>query len=311
MSWDEIDAELAAVPGTVSVYAGRLGRRPGYTRLPDAPHYAASTMKVAVLAALHRAAEAGKLELDAPVPVRNEFDSARPGADRFSCAPDYDNDEQVWARLGGTAPLRWLAERMIVRSSNLATNLVLGQVGLPAVAEVWADSGARHSRTERGIEDFAARDAGLDNRVTAADLAGLFGGIARSRLGSPAACAAMLDVLLAQERTEDLAAGLPPGTRIAHKNGWVRGVRHSAGVVFPDDAPPYTVVVCTSVPPPTGDRATEVRATGERATDAGATSTGSTDGGTAGEDLDGRARRLIARVSALVWAARHRLGTVD
>ncbi|MGX7675112.1 serine hydrolase [Plantactinospora sp. DSM 117369] len=285
MLWDALEAELAAVAGSVSVYAGRLGRRPAYTRLPDTPHYAASTMKVAVLAALHRAAGAGAVELDAPVPVVNEFDSARPGAGRFCCAADYDNDEAVWARLGGTAPLGWLAERMIVRSSNLATNLVLGHVGLPAVAQVWADSGARHSRTQRGIEDFAARDAGLDNQVTAADLAGLLGAIARSRLASPGTCAAMLDVLLAQERGEDLAAGLPPGTRIAHKNGWVRGVRHGAGVVFPDDAPPYTVVVCTTVPP------------------AG-------DTGPAGDDRDERARRLIARVSALVWAARHRLGTV-
>ncbi|GIG89860.1 serine hydrolase [Plantactinospora endophytica] len=286
MPWDALDAELAAVAGTVSVYAGRLGRRPAYTRLADTPHYAASTMKVAVLAALHRTAEAGQVALDAPVPVVNEFDSARPGAARFSCAADYDNDEAVWARLGGTAPLRWLAERMIVRSSNLATNLVLGRVGLPAVAQVWADSGARHSRTGRGIEDFAARDAGLDNQVTAADLAGLLGGIARSRIASPAACAAMLDVLLAQERREDLAAGLPPGTRIAHKNGWVRGVRHGAGVVFPDDAPPYALVVCTSVSP---DR----------------------EGGRIGDERDELARRLIARISALVWAARHRLGTVD
>ncbi|MGI5148807.1 serine hydrolase [Plantactinospora sp. CA-294935] len=285
MPWDALEVELAAVPGTVSVYAGRLGRRPAYTRLPDTPHYAASTMKVAVLAALHRAAEAGELELDAPVPVVNEFDSARPGAGRFCCAADYDNDEAVWARLGGTAPLGWLAERMIVRSSNLATNLVLGHVGLPAVAQVWADSGARHSRTQRGIEDFAARDAGLDNQVTAADLAGLLGAVARSRLASPGTCAAMLDVLFAQERGEDLAAGLPPGTRIAHKNGWVRGVRHGAGVVFPDDAPPYAVVVCTTVPP-------------------------DGDADPSGDDRDERARRLIARVSALLWAARHRLGTV-
>lgn len=279
MSWDELDAELADVGGTVSVYVGRLGRAPAYTRLPDAQHYAASTMKVAVLAALHRAAEAGVLELDTPVPVRNEFDSAQPGAGQFRCAPDYDNDEAVWARLGRTAPLRWLAERMIVRSSNLATNLVIEHVGLPAIGSVWADSGARHSRTDRGIEDFAARDAGLDNEVTAADLAGLLGGIARSRLARPATCTAMLDVLLAQERREDLAAGLPPGIRIAHKNGWVRGIRHGAGVVFPDDAPPYVVVVCTSA------------------------------ARTDGEDRDEDARRLIARVSAAVWAARGSLGT--
>lgn len=178
MTWDDLDAHLDRVPGTVSAYVGRLDAPPTFTRHADAAHYAASTMKVAVLAALHRAAEAGTLDLDAPVPVVNEFDSAQPGAPRFANARPYDNDDAVWDRIDGTASLRWLADRMIVRSSNLATNLVLGHVGLPAVAEVWALAGARNSSTGRGIEDFAAREAGITNTVTAADLAALLGALA-------------------------------------------------------------------------------------------------------------------------------------
>ncbi|WP_410810839.1 serine hydrolase [Micromonospora sp. 067-2] len=286
MTWDDLDVHLDTVPGTVSAYVGRLDASPTWTRHSDATHYAASTMKAAVLAALHRAAEAGTLDLDTPVPVVNEFDSAQPGAPRFSCAQHYDNDDAVWERVGGTAPLRWLADRMIVRSSNLATNLVIGYVGLPAVAEVWALAGARHSVTGRGIEDFAAREAGITNLVTAADLAALLGGLATGvstpgRLASPAGCAAMLDVLLAQEHREDLAAGLPEGTRIAHKNGWVRGVRHGAGVVLPDDAPPYLIAVCTT--------------------------TDLADGGPSGDEVEDDACRLIAHISAQVWAARHQL----
>ncbi|MEV4120980.1 serine hydrolase [Micromonospora sp. NPDC049645] len=286
MIWDDLDAHLDRVPGAVSAYVGRLDAPPTWTRHPDATHYAASTMKVAVLAALHRAADAGTLELDAPVPVVNEFDSAQPGAPRFPCAQPYDNDDAVWDRLGDTASLRWLADRMIVRSSNLATNLVLGHVGLPAVAEVWALAGARNSVTGRGIEDFAARAAGITNTVTAADLAALLGALATGAttpgdLASPTACTAMLDVLLAQEHREDLAAGLPEGTRIAHKNGWVRGVRHGAGVVLPDDAPPYLIAVCTTTDPADG---------------------------TAGADhVEDDACLLIAHVSAQVWAARHQL----
>lgn len=285
MTWDDLDAELTAAPGTVSVYVGRLADPPAYARLPRHPHYAASTMKVAVLAALHRAADAGTVDLDAPVPVRDTFASACPGATTFSCSRDYDNDPAVWARLGREAPLRWLARRMIIQSSNLATNLVIAEVGLPAVADVWRRAGAQHSVTRRGIEDFAARDAGLDNLVTAADLAALLTAVVTGTLASPAACAEMRDVLLAQERREDLPAGLPPGTRIAHKNGWVRGVRHGAGVVFPDDAPPYAVVVCTSVDAGPRDRD--------------------------GRDHDAAARQLIARVSRAAWTARHDLARTN
>ncbi|TQJ24021.1 beta-lactamase class A [Micromonospora sp. A202] len=283
MTWDDLDAHLDRVPGTVSAYVGRPDAPPTWTRHPDAAHYAASTMKVAVLAALHRAAEAGTLDLDTPVPVVNEFDSAQPGAPRFSCAQHYDNDDAVWDRLGGTASLRWLADRMIVRSSNLATNLVIGHVGLPAVAEVWARTGARTSVTGRGIEDFAAREAGITNTVAAADLAALLGALATGAdtpglLASPAGCTAMLDVLLAQEHREDLAAGLPEGTRIAHKSGWVRGVRHGAGLVLPDDAPPYLITVCTTTDLAGGD-----------------------------DEVEDDACRLLAHISAQVWAARHQL----
>jgi beta-lactamase class A len=244
--WANIDRELAAAPGTVSAWVGPLAGPPVYARLPDTTHYAASTMKVAVLVALHRAADAGALDLDAPVPVRNRHRSALPGGPDFANAPSEDSDDEVWARIGGTAPLRWLADRMIVRSGNLATNLCIGAVGLAAIADAWRVGGARHSVTARGIEDAPAREAGLDNLVTAADLAALLAGIVRGTVAGPDSCREMVGVLLAQQHLDDLAAGLPAGVPIAHKNGWVDGIRHGAGVVFPPDAPPYRIAVCTS-----------------------------------------------------------------
>lgn len=281
MAGDDLHAWLDREPGMISVYAGPLGAPPVWTRHAEATHYAASTMKLAVLAALHRVAEAGDLDLDAPVEVVNSFTSARPGAPPYSCRRAYDNDGEVWDRLGGQAPLRWLAERMIVRSSNLATNLVIEHVGRPAIAEVWRLVGARHSVTGRGIEDFAAREAQITNLVTAADLAALLDAIATGAtrpgpLASPGGCAAMLDVLCAQQIRQDIAEGLPADTRLAHKNGWVRGVRHGAAVVYPDDADAYLIVVCT-----TDDR-TDAR-----------------------DDVD--ARQLVADISRRVWQARHDL----
>ncbi|MBX7266035.1 serine hydrolase [Micromonospora sp. Llam7] len=287
MAADDLHARLDREPGTVSVYAGPLGTPPAWTRHAEATHYAASTMKLSVLAALYRAAEVGHLDLDAPVQVVDRFTSARPDAPAYSCAREYDNDGAVWDRLGAHVTLRWLAGRMIVRSSNLATNLVLEHVGRAAVAEVWALAGARHSVTARGIEDFAAREAGVTNLVTAADLAALLDAVATGAtrpgpIASPAGCTAMLDVLCAQQIRQDIAEGLPAGTRLAHKNGWVRGVRHGAAVVFPDDADAYLLVVCTtsSLGAPGGDRA------------------------------DAGARQLVADISARVWRARHDLGAL-
>jgi beta-lactamase class A len=290
---DALDADLDRLPGRFSVWCAPIGAAdPWYSRLPDDTHYAASTMKAAILAALYRGVDAGRLDLDREVPVANDFVSSHPDRHRFAIEHGEDQDDEVWARVGATAPLGWLARHMIVRSSNLATNVVLGQVGVPAVTEVLRLVGAERMRVERGIEDYAARDAGIDNLVTARDLASLLGAIALGAdstvtpgdgrpLASARACQGMLDVLCAQEHREDLAAGLPDGTRIAHKNGWINGVRHGAGVVFPDDAPPYTVVVCASTPladprinPP-------------------------------GPDGTDPACEVLARISAAAWADRH------
>jgi beta-lactamase class A len=245
-SLSDVDRALAAAPGVASAWIGPVGGPPAYARLADATHYAASTMKVGVLVALHRAAEAGRLDLDAPVTVHNRHESALPGAEPYGNDPAEDSDAATWALLGGTSTVRALARQMIVRSGNLATNLCLGAVGLPAAQEVWRLAGATHSVTARGIEDDAARGAGISNLVTAGDLAALFGAIVAGDLLPAGARAEVLALLEANEHRDDLVAGLPEGTRVAHKNGWITGVRHGAGVVFPADAPPYTVVVCTS-----------------------------------------------------------------
>ena len=89
----------------------------------------------------------------------------------FSIDPEEDSDPEPWRHLGEDVALRWLCYRAIVRSSNLATNLVLDAVGTTAVAAVLDRVGARDSTVTRGIEDATAREAGLQNVVTAADLA--------------------------------------------------------------------------------------------------------------------------------------------
>ena len=269
---DALEAELDRVPGTVSIWYGRPGGPAAFVREPAAPHYAASLMKVAVLLALYR----GGYPLDVEVPVHNEFASAAPGGGRFGCRESYDSDPLVWRRVGGSAPLGWLAERMIVASSNLATNLVLERVGLPAVADALSAAGSMDSTVVRGIEDTAAADAGLTNLVTAADLAKLLGGLELGTVAAPQACAAMLATLRAQQHAEDLAAGLPPGTPVALKNGWIMGVRHAAGVIYPPGEPPYVLAVCASTP-------------------------------LAVNRHDDEACQLVARVSAAAWADRRTL----
>jgi len=231
---------------TVSVWLGTPGGPASYEREAGATHYAASTMKLPLVVAAYRLAERGVLDLDAQVPVHSEFASAYDGS-TFVMRQDYDQDDETWARVGGTTRLRDLARHAIVRSGNLATNLVLEQVGADEVANVLRDAGCSPATViPRGIEDAAAREAGVDNLVTAADLSLVLGAVATRTIASPRTCEQVEAVLAAQEHREQVPAGLPPGTYVANKTGWIDDVAHDVALVRPDDRPDYVLTVCTS-----------------------------------------------------------------
>lgn len=242
-----LPSALEALPphGRFSVWWGPLDGDPWLCRDDEAQHYAASTMKLALVLAAYRLADAGELDLDQPVSVHDGFSSAA-GVGTFTMDRVDDADPEPWRRLGTAVALRWLCHRALVRSSNLATNLVLEQVGVAPVAATLAEVGATRSVVRRGIEDAAAREAGLDNLVTAADLARTLQAVATGRAATAAACRELMSVLGAQQINDAIPAGLPRGVRVAHKSGWVDGISHDAGVVFPDDGRPYVLVVCTT-----------------------------------------------------------------
>ena len=43
-----------------------------------------------------------------------------------------------------------------------------------------------------------------------------------------------------------MVRGLPAGASVAHKNGWVEGVRHSIALIERDDVAPYLLAICTT-----------------------------------------------------------------
>ncbi len=237
--------------GTVSVWLagvdGSLEDAVEVAHDPEATHYAASTMKLPLLVAAYRRAETGEIDLDQAVEVHNRFASAADGTP-YSLDQGEDQDDETWDRIGGSATLRRLAEHATVKSGNLATNLLLEQVGTAAVAGVLADAGASGATAlPRGIEDAAAREAGMDNLVTAADLGLVLRGVAARTLAGPETCAAIEAVLAAQEHRSGIPAGLPAGTYVANKTGWVDGVTHDAALVRPDGRAPYVLVVLTTL----------------------------------------------------------------
>jgi beta-lactamase class A len=231
--------------GLFSLWFGPLDGSAWLAHNADDQHYAASTMKVALVLAAYRRADAGEIDLDRRVPVHDDFASAV-DAPRFTMDRDDDSDPDPWRRLGQEVSLRWLALRSLVRSSNLATNLLLEVVGVDAVQAALVAVGCTGSTVQRGIEDSAAREAGLQNLVTAGDLARTLQALTAASTASARSSHEILQMLAAQQLRDTIPDGLPPGTKVAHKSGWVDGISHDAGIIYPADREPFVFVMCTS-----------------------------------------------------------------
>ena len=233
-------------PGvTIAVAYRNLGSGASYVRNEAETFHAASTMKVPVMMALFQAIDAGELRLSDPIPVRNQFASLVDGSP-FSLDPKEDGDPDLYPAVGSSRPLEELIRRMITRSSNLATNLLIEKIGASRANEVMRGLGAYRIRVLRGVEDDKAYRAGLNNLVTAEDLAVALSALAQGSAFTPASSAKMIEILKEQEFNEKIPALLPPGTPVAHKTGDITGVHHDAAIVYPPGESPYVLVVLTA-----------------------------------------------------------------
>ncbi|HEX5727035.1 MAG TPA: serine hydrolase [Longimicrobiaceae bacterium] len=206
--------------------------------------HAASTMKVPVMLELFRRADRGELSLDDSVAVRNAFASIADGS-AYSLTPAEDSDSALYLRVGGRATVRELVDRMITRSSNLATNLVIDLAEPRRIAATLRELGAADMHVLRGVEDIPAYRAGMNNTTTAYGFMKVLEAVASGRGASPAATREMVAILQRQAFREMIPAGLPPGTPVANKTGWITGIDHDGAIVYPPGRAPYVLVVLT------------------------------------------------------------------
>jgi len=217
----------------------------------DEYFHAASTMKLAVLLGVFRQVDRGELDLHAPVHIRNRFTSIV-NQEPYMLDLGRDADPDVYGHLGKTLTIRELSYWMIVRSSNLATNLLVDVVGIPTIQLALDELEIDGVKVLRGVEDSRAFDAGLNNEVTANGLLKLIRLIADGKAYSQQACDEMLEIMLDQQYRSGIPAGLPKAARVAHKTGNISTVHHDAGIVYLEGRKPYVLVILTQFSPEQG-----------------------------------------------------------
>jgi beta-lactamase class A len=242
---EQIQARISAEPGAqVGIAYVDLASGDTLFLNADTSFHAASTMKVPVMIELFRRANTGSFRMDQGLLMVNQFASIADGSP-YSLDVGSDSDSTLYHRIGQRVRVDTLLRLMITRSSNFATNTLITLVGSDAVTRSMRSLGAQRIQVLRGVEDGKAFEKGMNNTTTARDLAIILRAIEEGKAASPAATHEMLAILLAQEFNEKIPAGLPPGTRVAHKTGEITAVSHDAAIIYPTGRKPYVLVVLT------------------------------------------------------------------
>jgi beta-lactamase class A len=223
--------------------------------------HAASTIKVAVLLAVFRAADQGRLRLDDSLHVRNRFFSAADGS-VFRVSQDRDATPELYATIGRTAKISALAHAMIVGSSNLAANLLLDSVGVEYARLVLREAQVDGVELRRGVEDHGAHERGINNEATADGLLSLLSAI-RGDFLTPESKQAVIRILLEQRFNSMIPAGLPPHATVAHKTGEISTASHDIGIVYLPEREPYITAILTEFDPEREGRRETVAAISE------------------------------------------------
>lgn len=241
----ELEQLIAGQPGTIAV-AFRDVNDPDVQMLINEKEvfHAASTMKTPVMVELYKKAAAGVLAMEDSVLIVNEFYSIVDSS-RYSMELGEDSEEKLYGLIGQKATIYDLTYDMIIYSSNLATNILIGLADAKAVTQTMRDMGANDIQVLRGVEDGKAFRQGLNNTTTAYDLMLLFEQLGKRTAVHPEADEAMIRILLDQKFNDAIPALLPKEVKVAHKTGWITRVRHDSGLVILPDGRQYALVILT------------------------------------------------------------------
>ncbi len=182
----------------------RTGEAAGHNA--DEVFEAASLYKLGVMLALFEAAEAGEVDLDAPITI-----------------PDWAVSTSDWSvYYPGDVVTGWEALDAMITLSDNPTALVFMQMLDP-------------DRINRVLERYglgSTRVGWWEPTTTPADVARFFELVEAGEAVSPAASRQMREILLRQRDNRRIPAALPPDTPVAHKTGSLPGIAHDAGIIY-------------------------------------------------------------------------------
>ena len=208
----------------------------------DEIFHAASTMKTPVMIEVYRRKMIGEISLDDSIFVKNEFESIVDKS-TFQLSEFDDSDKNTYDKIGRYISLRELVFDMITISSNFATNLVIKYIGAENINNTMNNIGAKNINVLRGVEDIKAFEKGLNNTTSARDLLVIYEKLASGKVLNRDLSNEMVEILKNQKYDDIIPKYLPKEIEVAHKDGWINGVRHDSGIVFLENGVSYVLIL--------------------------------------------------------------------
>jgi beta-lactamase class A len=193
---------------------------------------AASTIKLPLLVEVLRQSELGTLDLSRRVTIRQRDVVGGTG----------DLQYQV----GRTLTLQEVVQHMVLRSDNVAANILVDLVGMDVVNATAAANDFPNTFFRRHMLDTSAEAAGIENVTSAADLADMLERIVRGTLISPTVSKQALSLLDERGRLDKnwLGLKLPGGAQLSHINGTLTGVRNDVGLIISPSGKSFVLALC-------------------------------------------------------------------
>jgi len=216
---DNILKRISNLKGQAGIVVEDLETGWTFIHNEDQPFPAASLVKIPILVTCFKAVEEGRLDLSEKHVLRREDRVGGSGILRRM-------------RNGRSFTYSQLIDYMVTESDNIACNILIDRLGFDYINQVFEELGLQKTRLNRKMIDFAARDQGVENYTTAAEMTGLLDRIYHHRCFNAEISERCLAVLKRQKINDRLPRYLPKEITVAHKTGLEKEVCHDAGIVF-------------------------------------------------------------------------------
>ena len=220
---------LRSISGKVGFYYKNLITGETVSFQEDLPLQAASVIKIPILIEAFTRLENGTLHKSDLFTVKKE--------DKLpSCgALTYMHD-------GLEVTLEDLYTLMIILSDNTATNLLIKHLGMEQINETMQKLGCKQIKLNRLLFDSEKSALGIENYISAGDIAFLLEKMYLGELVSKEASAEMIRILKNQRLNGKIPFYIHGKADIAHKTGEDDGITHDVGIVYGKE--PFIICFC-------------------------------------------------------------------